>query len=751
MKSIIWKIFFPIIGALLIIFSIIISFVGTFVARDVRHQLEKESRLQVDSIYHTVLSFYYSEQAQEAQILEGMETSLSREAIIASELLEWFFEQVQTGEMDRDEAMEQAREAITSLEYGDGGFFYILDRDYRIVAHPSPDFEPGVSLENEKDSSGNPYIKNFLDEAVEKGFSFGEYTFTPPGESETRQEMVYMNFFEPWGWVVGVSIDIDIESELNQIRQNSLKALNLALYTDVPENADSYPFVKDRNDRYIAYIDQSKLGTVSRSVDSVTGESLTEKYFETGYGLIHYNYTRPGSDEPEGKIAYVRTFEEMDWVIVYSVYDDVIIRDVMGIITILIIGGIVTVLISSALILSIIIIIAKRVRTAAHGFEEFASGSGDLTRRLAGENSRDEVGQLTGSFNRFITKLHDIIRELKEIASSSSIIGNSLNDESTSISASLEQIVSNASSIQSSSEKLNSHSDLTGSALNDIFNAVEIVNNQIVEEAASVEESSASIEEMIASVDNIDRISRAREKEVAELTRMAEDSSRQMDGTMQDITRIADSVGSIRDVVSVINGISSRINLLAMNAAIEAAHAGDAGRGFAVVADEVRKLAESTSDNSRQIADSVKGIIEEITQTREKSLQTGQMILRMEEGSRSVSAMITEVIAAISELSTGNRQILEALGNLKESSSSVKESSALVEDKARFAVNAVEEIAGLSRQNHQGVVEIKGALDEISRSVSHISALGEENSQNLNRINDQVGSFKVQGDDDISV
>jgi len=743
MKSITWKIFLPILLVLVLVFSFLIAIVGKVIKSGIENQSVTQSKLQVDSIYTMIDSLYTTEIERTDIMIQSTKASIKEQTEVATDILNWYYQESRDGALPEKMARELALNAVTSITYGRDGYFFILDKDYTIVAHPSASEPLNVSWENKTDSSGKLFAKEMVDGAVKDGEAYVEYLFPKPDSDVSSEKLGYVAFFEPWGLIVGTGLYIDFfETEKEKYRQETIHHLNSILYVD-KDNKEAYPFIKNRDDIYIAYLDQTLVGTKSSSQDKKTGEDLTGKYFNINYGPVDYWFTRSGEeDKVFQKKGYVRTYDKLDWVIVYSVYEDVIMKDVERIIFLLIVTGLVTILISGGVIMIILVVIVKKVKTAAAGFEEFATGSGDLTKRMEGHGA-DEVGQLVGSFNRFLDKLHNIIWELKNISRESREIGNSLMDDSGNISASLEQIVSNAGSIEKSSEKLNDHSDLTGNALNDIFNAIEVVNNQIVEEAASVEESSAAIEQMIASISNIDRISNERKVEVDRLTGMAGESSRQMENTMQDISKIADSVDSIRDIISVINGISSRINLLAMNAAIEAAHAGDAGKGFAVVADEVRKLAESTGENSKRISQSIKTIIEEINTTQKKSRETGEIILEMEQGSRGVSQMISEVIAAISEVSSGNRQILEALNSLKNSSLAVKESSALVEDKARFAVDSVQEISGLSRQNYQGVVEIRGALSEISASVSHISSLGSKNSENLERINEQVGNFVV--------
>ena len=140
----------------------------------------------------------------------------------------------------------------------------------------------------------------------------------------------------------------------------------------------------------------------------------------------------------------------------------------------------------------------------------------------------------------------------------------------------------------------------------------------------SVEESTASVNEMIASLKNLDKMTNARRESASRLVETAKNGGEKLSNTVEVVRNINNSIGSISDMIKIIDGIAAQTNLLAMNAAIEAAHAGDAGRGFAVVADEIRSLAETTSNNSQEIGSIIRDVMEKIHIAAESSEDTIQ-------------------------------------------------------------------------------------------------------------------------------
>jgi methyl-accepting chemotaxis protein len=145
-----------------------------------------------------------------------------------------------------------------------------------------------------------------------------------------------------------------------------------------------------------------------------------------------------------------------------------------------------------------------------------------------------------------------------------------------------------------------------------------------------------------------------------------------MRGTIQSVEGISKLVDGIAQAIKIISLIAANTNLLSMNAAIEAAHAGDAGRGFAVVADEIRRLSESTRENSMNISRTLKSIIDGITDAAKQSGNTGGRITEMSKEINSFAETMTSLISTFNDLSAQSGEITAALDSLRSQSDTVK-------------------------------------------------------------------------------
>ncbi len=181
----------------------------------------------------------------------------------------------------------------------------------------------------------------------------------------------------------------------------------------------------------------------------------------------------------------------------------------------------------------------------------------------------------------------------------------------------------------------------------------------------SVNESGASIEELHATVRKLGDLLRHRLGRLEELKRETVAGSGAMQRTLGSIERVTDNVGKIRDVNTTINEVAHSTNLLAMNAAIEAAHAGSSGLGFAVVANEIRSLAEQTAKNARIIAGDLKGIRSETGETKKLSTETAGSIGTIVADLDSIAQSFEDVMSSMNEIDSGTDAIKSSLDSIQ--------------------------------------------------------------------------------------
>jgi iron only hydrogenase large subunit-like protein/ABC-type transporter Mla subunit MlaD len=217
-------------------------------------------------------------------------------------------------------------------------------------------------------------------------------------------------------------------------------------------------------------------------------------------------------------------------------------------------------------------------------------------------------------------------------------------------------------------------------------------------QSEAVDRSSTITEKMIDTIKDTSKLSQEKQEDIQELIENAAQGQESMRGTIKSVQDISQSVDGIAQAIKIISAIAANTNLLSMNAAIEAAHAGDAGRGFAVVSGEIRRLSETTRENSQNISRTLKNIISGISVTSKQSGDTDNRITEMSKEINGFAETMTNLINTLSELSSGSDEVTSALKHLRKQSGKMKTSYAEIEEKTEQLHKAMVELIMLSGQ-----------------------------------------------------
>jgi methyl-accepting chemotaxis protein len=371
------------------------------------------------------------------------------------------------------------------------------------------------------------------------------------------------------------------------------------------------------------------------------------------------------------------------------------------------------------------------------------AATGDLTVR-ADARGNDEIGKVANFFNGFMGTLQALMTEVKQVASGAEEISSELAASSEETAASLHEIRANTEGMKDKIILLDSEVSKSAGSAADVDQFIERLAQLIADQASAINESSASIEQMSANIQNIAGAAEEKLKIASELEASALEGQTEMEETEQGIKKVADSAGVIMEMIQIIQDIASTTNLLAMNAAIEAAHAGEYGKGFAVVADEIRKLAESSAESANSVTAALAEVSANIKLSEQSTKRTGDLFSQIVERIKSVAFSMAEMKNATSELSIGAQQILEALASLVSTTEEVRSSSKVMSEKVGAISHAMTQVSDISADTKNGMSEISIGITEIFKAAEAIAESGTKNSESVKSLSELVGKFIVE-------
>ncbi|WP_106495962.1 methyl-accepting chemotaxis protein [Lentibacillus sp. Marseille-P4043] len=340
---------------------------------------------------------------------------------------------------------------------------------------------------------------------------------------------------------------------------------------------------------------------------------------------------------------------------------------------------------------------------------------GDLSVEMIDYDGKDEIGRLAESVNTMSTNLRDVIQQVSKVSETVSSQSEELTQSANEVKAGSEQVATTMQELASGSEtQANSASELAS--------VMGSFTNEIQETNAEGEHIKQSSHDVLGMTDEGSQLMQSSNEQMAKIDQIVQDAVRKVQG-------LDTKSQEISKLVSVIKDIAEQTNLLALNAAIEAARAGEQGKGFAVVADEVRKLAEQVSDSVTDITGIVTSIQTE-SSTVTESLQNGYQ--EVEKGTNQIETTgvtFDKISKAIGEMVNGINTISENLSSVAGSSQKMSSS--------------IEEIASISEESAAGIEQTSASSQQTSSSMEEVSGSSEQLAKLAEELNGLVRQFKI--------
>ena len=363
-------------------------------------------------------------------------------------------------------------------------------------------------------------------------------------------------------------------------------------------------------------------------------------------------------------------------------------------------------------------------------------------------NEQDEVYDLSEAINIMNASVSNVLHRVTHDLRLSKDVGEKLEKLATDFSGVTSEITGALTDTRVQTEELFSQVDSSNESCQETETFLYTVADNIDHQASAVQQSSSAIEQMLISLRNIDKVTADKLQRVASLQDRARDGQSHLKETMERMKRATESVDEIVGMVQVINDIADQTNLLSMNAAIEAAHAGEAGRGFAVVADEIRKLSLETATNAKTITTSTQRVIEEIKASEATVNTTGTMFQQTVAEIESVTDGIAEMKHTTTELSVGSNQLHHAIEDLNTQTAAISSSSVEIRSRIKDISESMQR-TGTSTQNIvSSISRIDKAAEVLAETSGGIFSEGKRNLQQLNVLDGLIGQFSLMEADE---
>lgn len=373
---------------------------------------------------------------------------------------------------------------------------------------------------------------------------------------------------------------------------------------------------------------------------------------------------------------------------------------------------------------------------------EISSGTGNLGQRT-NIVFFDEIGQLSHSINGVLDHLQGLVGQVKATANQVSTAATRLGEEASKADSAVDSMHQNLLEVQNTVARESQTVNATTSVLSGLKQTSGKLEAQLRTQSELVDDSSSSITEIASNISAVSKMTDQADELAGSLSTASASGGKAVTDMISAIKEIEAAASQVSGIVTIISKISAQTNLLAMNAAIEAAHAGNAGAGFAVVANEVRSLAETSASSAREIILQIRAMVAKITVGVTLAQHTGKAFQSINQDIMSTGQLIQTIAQSMTEQKSGADLILRSISRLTETSSVIKELTTGQNLDFLAMDNAMAEIVNHTQAIEQAVAAQGESAKSLGDLIARVRAEAEANSQQVGLLQSTVNGFEI--------